>query len=443
MQSGGDFSNGFHGDHHRELELEDKQGPSLSSFGRAKKRSHAGARDPRGGLANVLRVSDQLGEHKSLETSESSPPPCTDFDVAYFHSYAHVGIHEEMIKDRARTETYREAIMQHQSLIEGKVVVDVGCGTGILSIFCAQAGAKRVYAVDASDIAVQAKEVVKANGLSDKVIVLHGRVEDVEIDEEVDVIISEWMGYMLLYESMLGSVITARDRWLKPGGLILPSHATLYMAPISHPDRYSHSIDFWRNVYGIDMSAMMQLAKQCAFEEPSVESISGENVLTWPEVVKHIDCKTIKIQELDSVTARYKFNSMMRAPMHGFAFWFDVEFSGPASSPAKNTSETSIASGSSSISPSGEVNQKKRTNPSDALVLSTSPESPPTHWQQTIVYFYDPIDVEQDQVIEGSVTLSQSKENKRFMNIHLEYSLVATLFHPFQFFFKFPPMLIL
>jgi protein arginine N-methyltransferase 6 len=188
---------------------------------------------------------------------------------------------------------------------------------------------------------------------------------------------------------------------------------------------------------------MMQLAKQCAFEEPSVESISGENVLTWPEVVKHIDCKTIKIQELDSVTARYKFNSMMRAPMHGFAFWFDVEFSGPASSPAKNTSETSIASGSSSISPSGEVNQKKRTNPSDALVLSTSPESPPTHWQQTIVYFYDPIDVEQDQVIEGSVTLSQSKENKRFMNIHLEYSLVATLFHPFQFFFKFPPMLIL
>jgi protein arginine N-methyltransferase 6 len=57
---------------------------------------------------------------------------------------------------------------------------------------------------------------------------------------------------------------------------------------------------------------MMQLAKQCAFEEPSVESISGENVLTWPEVVKHIDCKTIKIQELDSVTARYKFNSMMR-----------------------------------------------------------------------------------------------------------------------------------
>ncbi|CAH2053258.1 unnamed protein product [Thlaspi arvense] len=424
MQSGGDCSNGFHGDNHRELAWEDKQVAGLSSFGRAKRRSRGGARDPKGNLPNGLRVSDQPGEHKLLETQES-PAPCTDFDVAYFHSYAHVGIHEEMIKDRARTETYRQAIMQHQSFIQGKVVVDVGCGTGILSIFCAQAGAKRVYAVDASDIAVQAKEVVKANGLADKVIVLHGRVEDVEIDEEVDVIISEWMGYMLLYESMLGSVITARDRWLKPGGLILPSHATLYMAPISHPDRYSHSIDFWRNIYGIDMSAMMQLAKQCAFEEPSVESISGENVLTWPEVVKHIDCQTIKIQELDSVTARYKFKSMMRAPMHGFAFWFDVEFSGPAS---KNSSATSVASGSSSVTSSGEGNPKKRTNPSDALVLSTSPEAPPTHWQQTIVYFYDPIDVEQDQVIEGSVTLSQSKENRRFMNIHLEYSSAGRSF---------------
>ncbi|KAL0743128.1 hypothetical protein Bca4012_084641 [Brassica carinata] len=435
MQSGGDYSNGFHGG---EIERVENQAPGLSSFGRAKRRNRGGARDPRGGLTNGL-------EQKSLEETQDSPPPCTDFDVAYFHSYAHVGIHEEMIKDRSRTETYREAIMQHQSFIQGKVVVDVGCGTGILSIFCAQAGAKRVYAVDASDIAVQAKEVVKANGLSDKVIVLHGRVEDVEIDEEVDVIISEWMGYMLLYESMLGSVITARDRWLKPGGLILPSHATLYMAPISHPDRYSHSIDFWRNVYGIDsnsyalhdmslpypslwtesddvccglhlaVSAMMQLAKQCAFEEPSVESISGETVLTWPEVRKVSLCFLSVLRLLPFLVV---------APMHGFAFWFDVEFS----EPAKNTSATSVANGSSAISPSTEGNQKKRSNPSDALVLSTSPEAPPTHWQQTIVYFYDPIDVEQDQVIEGSVTLSQSKENRRFMNIHLEYTSAGRSF---------------
>ncbi|XP_073130283.1 probable protein arginine N-methyltransferase 6 [Henckelia pumila] len=356
-----------------------------------------------------------------LQERGRAPLPCTDFDVAYFQSYAHLGIHEEMIKDRVRTETYRNAIFHHQDRIQGKVVVDVGCGTGILSIFCAQAGARRVYAVDASDIAVQANEVVKANKFSETITVLHGRIEDVEINEKVDVIVSEWMGYMLLYESMLGSVISARDRWLKPGGLILPSTATLYMAPVSHPSRYGDSVDFWRDVYGIDMSVVMPLAKQCAFEEPSVELISGENVLTWPNVVKYVDCSTVTIDELERVSTKFKFISMMRAPFHGFAFWFDVEFGAPAM-----FSYDMIEQSTSVETPDGRVTDssqgKKRSNPNDTLVLSTAPEEAPTHWQQTLVYFYDPMEVEQDQIIEGSVTLSQSIENARFLNIRLEYA---------------------
>ncbi|KAK8624674.1 hypothetical protein V6N13_089563 [Hibiscus sabdariffa] len=402
------------GDHQQQPGAGEKRGASRGRRGGRRSRDLHG-----------FRVSE-YNHHQNISNNDDqqeqkSPPPCTDFDKAYFHSYAHVGIHEEMIKDRVRTETYKAAVMQHQSFIEGKVVMDVGCGTGILSIFCAQAGAKRVYAVDASDIAVQANEVVKANNLAERVIVLHGRVEDVEIDEEVDVIISEWMGYMLLYESMLGSVITARDRWLKRGGLILPCNATLYMAPITHPDRYNDSIGFWRNVYGIDMSAMLQLAKQCAFEEPCVETITGENVMTWPHVVKHVDCYTIQLHELESVSTRYKFQSMMRAPLHGFAFWFDVEFSGPANSPTNNHTQ-SLLIGTSNNNPVDGIPRKKRSNPNEALVLSTAPEDPPTHWQQTLVYFYDPIELEQDQIIEGSLTLSQSKENRRFMNILLEYS---------------------
>ncbi|XP_049390146.1 probable protein arginine N-methyltransferase 6 [Solanum stenotomum] len=411
----GGYTNGYHHD--------GAVAVGISGGNRVRRGSRGRSRGRRGGGSSDgdARVSQWQQHHEDEEEREKPTPPCTEFDTAYFNSYAHVGIHEEMIKDRVRTDTYRNAIFQHQNFIAGKVVVDVGCGTGILSIFCAQAGARRVYAVDASDIAVQANEIVKANNLCDKVIVLHGRVEDVEIDEEVDVIVSEWMGYMLLYESMLGSVITARDRWLKPGGLILPSHATLYMAPVTHPDRYSESVDFWRNVYGIDMSAIMPLAKQCAFEEPSVETITVENVLTWPQVVKHVDCYTVTTQELESITSRFKFESMMRSPFHGFAFWFDVEFTGPTVFPLNNGMRPSFVEPSNSNMTEGNQ-RKKRPNPNDALVLSTAPEDPPTHWQQTLVYFYEPLDVEQDQVIEGSLTLSQSKENARFMNIHLEYS---------------------
>ncbi|KAB1212464.1 putative protein arginine N-methyltransferase 6 [Morella rubra] len=444
MYSTSGYSNGYHHQH---------QQPGEKRLGSSQRgRVRRGTRGSGGTRSRELRDSHGHGVFggggtEGLRVSEQQQRPPTDFDMAYFHSYAHVGIHEEMIKDRVRTDTYRAAIMQHQSSIAGK-----------------------------------ANEVVKANNLTDTVIVLHGRVEDVEIDEEVDVIISEWMGYMLLYESMLGSVITARDRWLKPGGLILPSNATLYMAPITHSDRYSESIDFWRNVYGIDMSAMLPLAKQCAFEEPSVETISGENVLTWPHVAEggrigfeashgklvggffalymilrrftrvwslervFRECKGGKyrlfarrtsneILMVENLRKRKNINVGLRcmyktsvrllnissyisyrceicgrlcfllfgsiwmmpetlvekdcllerrfdcynsSPLHGFAFWFDVEFSGLAVSPINHHTASSLVDDN----PLDSSQRKKRANPNEALVLSTAPEDPPTHWQQ-------------------------------------------------------------
>ncbi|KAH7443903.1 hypothetical protein KP509_02G054900 [Ceratopteris richardii] len=327
-----------------------------------------------------------------------------------------------MIKDRVRTEAYRAAIFQHSDFIKDKVVLDVGCGTGILSIFCAFAGARKVYAVDASEIAIQAREVVKTNGLSETVVVLVGRIEEVQIEEEVDVIISEWMGYMLLYESMLSSVIFARDRWLKPGGIILPSHATLYLAPITNVERYAESIDFWRDVYGIDMSAMLPLAKQCSFEEPCVESITAENVMSWPETLRPIRCYANTVDRLPSLSSCYRIFTGMAGPLHGFALWFDVKFSGATPSSSDTQSGTWLESSLSNGSHVNGMFQKvKHARIADEIILSTAPEEAPTHWQQTILYIYDPRDVKQDEQISGSITMSQSRENPRFLNIHLEY----------------------
>ena len=99
--------------------------------------------------------------------------------------------------------------------------------------FAVKAGAKHVIGVDMSTIIEKAKEIVEVNGMSDKITLLQGKMEEVELPfPKVDIIISEWMGYFLLYESMLDTVLYARDKYLAPQGLIFPDKATIFMAGI-------------------------------------------------------------------------------------------------------------------------------------------------------------------------------------------------------------------
>lgn len=105
-----------------------------------------------------------------------------------------------MLKDTVRTRTYQASIMRNGHMFKGAAVLDVGCGTGILSMMAAKAGARKVYAIDMSSIANQAKQIVDENGLSDVVQVMHCKMEDAILPEKVDIIVSEWMGFCLLYE---------------------------------------------------------------------------------------------------------------------------------------------------------------------------------------------------------------------------------------------------
>merc|ERR1712110_826332 len=188
----------------------------------------------------------------------------------YFDSYAHFGIHEEMLKDEVRTLTYRNSMYHNKHLFKDKIVLDVGCGTGILSMFAAKAGAKQVYGVDMSGIVVQAQKIVSTNGLADKVTVIRGKIEDITLPvEKVDVIISEWMGYCLFYESMLDSVLYARDKWLAPTGLMFPDKATLYVCAIEDRQYKDDKINWWDDVYGFDMSCI----KKVALQEPLVDVV--------------------------------------------------------------------------------------------------------------------------------------------------------------------------
>lgn len=123
--------------------------------------------------------------------------------------------------------------------------------------------------IECAGIATHAKKIVAENGLAEKITIIHGKVEDIVLPvESVDVIISEWMGYFLIYESMLDTVLYARDKWLdKDSGVMMPDQGRMFVTSIEDADYKSEKIEFWDDVWGFKMTSL----KEEAMKEPLVD----------------------------------------------------------------------------------------------------------------------------------------------------------------------------
>ncbi|KUL81796.1 hypothetical protein ZTR_09347 [Talaromyces verruculosus] len=163
-------------------------------------------------------------------------------DAAFISSYDSLNVHEKMIKDDVRTRSYLTAIEDNPQLFKDKIVLDIGTGTGILSMFAIRAGAKHVYATDISNMIHNARILAQMNGMADKITFIQGSVEEADLPQ-VDIIVSEWMGFCLLSEIMLDCLLRARDKHLAPGGLMFPDKTSLYLAAIEDVDWYRAKID--------------------------------------------------------------------------------------------------------------------------------------------------------------------------------------------------------
>jgi len=289
----------------------------------------------------------------------------------YFGQYGKLTIHGEMIKDEARTRTYREAFKKLALDFNDKIVLDVGTGTSILAFFAVEAGAKLVYAVEASNLAKWSELIVQANGMANKISIIQSKIEDVVLPEKVDIIISEWMGTFLIFESMLESVLFARDNLLKENGLMLPSQANIFFAPVTNEKMYSEKVGFWTNVHDIDMSVLIPYAKKCAFEKPIIDQVvKPEQILAEPIKFKSFDLRTVPAKEpYEKTTINFSFKANKTERLHGFCSWFDVSFEGPSSQ--------------------------------EITLLSTSPNHKDTHWHQQLFLFDDPVFVTEGQTISG------------------------------------------
>ncbi|KAJ2751036.1 hypothetical protein GGI19_004736, partial [Coemansia pectinata] len=126
---------------------------------------------------------DDSGVDKEVADSGEKGSGSEEVDGSnyYFNSYAGNDIHMQMLQDKVRTEGYRDFIYDNKDVFKGKVVLDVGCGTGILSMFAARAGAAKVIAVDNSDIIHKARANVIENKLEDVITLVKGKIEDLEL----------------------------------------------------------------------------------------------------------------------------------------------------------------------------------------------------------------------------------------------------------------------
>lgn len=311
----------------------------------------------------------------------------------YFESYEDLDIHKLMLEDSVRNRAYRKAIFDNVDSFKGKIVLDVGAGSGILSVFCAQAGASKVYAVEASETYKIAEGIAKENGFEHVIKVIHGRVEDVELEEKVDVIVSEWMGFYLLHEGMLDSVIVARDKFLSANGLMFPDSATLYAAPCSVPNMFED----WEDVEGISMKSFAQKLRHQASQKPVTAIIKSDHILAIPEAFCWFDLKEVKVSDLDMITVKHIFVSTKAARYQGISIWFTCTFPSSVTEP---------------------------------VILSTDPDDEPTHWKQTTIVLPEEVAVEEGEPIAVEVNLKRTTESERRYNIEVTMLDPNEIDHP-------------
>ncbi|PWN33453.1 S-adenosyl-L-methionine-dependent methyltransferase [Meira miltonrushii] len=391
------------------------------------------------GLDNLDDVSSDEEEarknaHKAVMKGKAGPSAISGEDSYYFSSYASHDIHQTMIADKVRTLSYAKFILapENAHLFRGKVVMDVGCGSGILSMFAARAGAKEVIAIDASAVASRAKENIRINRLEGIISVYHGRVEALdeilkEYKGSVDVIVSEWMGYFLLYESMMPAVLYARDRYLrKQTGLLAPSHTRMLLSAVADCDVIQERFKFWDDVYGFSMNAM----KTGLADEAWTDYLKAEQVVTTVDTLLELPLHTIAPHQ-PSFSAPFALRVQRDCTIQAFISWFDTWFT-PDGKPTLG----GLPPVTTECPQDGEVRGldlkrdnvvPKNTDKADqkglTVSFTTSPFGPETHWKQTLFVLKEAIEAKKDSVLVGLLRSTPNEENTRELDVEIHYSL--------------------
>ncbi len=223
--------------------------------------------------------------------------------------------HGKILADRVRNESYANAI--REVVREGDVVLDLGTGTGIHAVLACKAGAAKVYAVESAPIVNLAREIFEENGVADRVEVIEGTSERLQVGQRADVLICDLRGVLPYFATALRSILDARSRLLQPGARIIPAIDRINVALVESPDAWALHDAVW-NVDGVSLQAARMLAVNATHRH----AFAPEEVVSTSERVTEIDYRTFDTADF---ATSVRLACTRSGVVHGLALWFDSE----------------------------------------------------------------------------------------------------------------------
>lgn len=275
--------------------------------------------------------------------------------------------HRSMLADEDRLDAFRRAI--EASVHPGDAVLDLGSGSGVLAILAARAGARIVYAVEATEIIEIARQVARENGVEDRIVFIDDYSTRVQLPEPADVLITETIGNFGLDEGILGWVRDARKRLLKPQAIVVPQSIELLAAPVELADAYAQEVDWNYKRAGIDFRAMRPFAVNNLYSR----RLEPRSYLAEPQGLGAVD---LADAQSTTFTGDSIFEVQRSGRVHGLGGWFSSRLCGNVT--VSNDPALSPGSWNHAFLP---VEEAVHVEPGDRLAVHVSCSNNGAVWQ--------------------------------------------------------------
>jgi protein arginine N-methyltransferase 1 len=225
--------------------------------------------------------------------------------------------HGVMIADRVRVGAYRRAL--ERAVKPDDVVVDIGAGTGLFSLFACQFGARKVYAIEAEEIIDLGREIAQKNGVADRIEFIRGHSTSVVLPEKVDVVVADVHGALPIFGRGLESMRDAHRRFLKEGGILIPCRDRIWTAAVDLPaDAYGQVAVWSDGRWGVDLSPGVRFGVDCQFSA----AVEPSHLRTEPACIASIEHSAA---ESSTPGGAATLTTSRAGLANGYALWFDAE----------------------------------------------------------------------------------------------------------------------